>query len=196
MEREKREWRRQVREKLALISPEGKAAAEEKIWENLKKVPEIWQAEWVYVYLATEKEVETKRLIEELWQKAVRVAAPRVEEGNLAFCQIKAWNEVERGYQGILEPKKENLRICHPRAPIIVPGLAFDEKGGRLGKGRGFYDRFLAMEKEHLTIGITSNENNNQELPIDEWDQKIKILITPRAIIDCRKSPHIPKNEI
>ena len=92
--------------------------------------------------------------------------------------------DMQEGYRGIMEPS--------PQAPIVtevdlvvVPGMAFDAKGNRLGRGGGFYDRLLPS----LTcpkVGVCRQNQLVEEVPVQEWDQKVDIVITPSNCYICK----------
>lgn len=124
-------------------------------------------------------EIDTDLIIEEALRQKKKVCLPRIDGENMNFYIVSSMEEVENGYKGILEPKQECLRF-QPKEAIpektlmIMPGVAFDIYGNRLGYGKGFYDRFLS-ENDHLsirTIGVGFRCQIVEELPTDENDRK------------------------
>lgn len=89
---------------------------------------------------------------------------------------------VETKY-GLLEPRKK-----HPVPPesldvVIVPGLAFDSVGGRLGRGGGFYDRFLALARPPVSIGVAFEEQIVDHIPLEPHDQQLSAIATPKGLL-------------
>ena len=185
IEKEKEKWRRRLWRRRQSFSE--KSTADKQIFWQLQKIKALWQAKTVYVYLAFGAEVETRKIIELLWQKAIKVGVPRVEGEKLAFCQIKTWSDLVPGFAGIYEPKANCHLLKEEKAPVIIPGLGFDLSGNRLGCGGGFYDRFLNEERKHLKIALAYDWQLTKKLPVNSGDQKIDILVTATEVIDWRK---------
>ncbi|PMP68103.1 MAG: 5-formyltetrahydrofolate cyclo-ligase, partial [Thermodesulfobacterium geofontis] len=108
---------------------------------------------------------------------------PIIKGENLLFGEIKSLNDLKVGSYGILEPQEpidldpEDIDI------IIVPGIAFDLRGFRLGYGKGFYDRFLKDLKNPTKIGLIYNELIRDSLPTDDKDVRVDIVISEKRII-------------
>ncbi len=91
------------------------------------------------------------------------------------------------GKHGVREPSSGQVMPLNEVSMILVPGLAFDEAGKRLGRGGGFYDRLLANRHEHVgCIGVCFNEQRAQAVPVDAHDQCVDVLVTPAGIVECR----------
>lgn len=185
VEKEKKKWRRRFKRRRQSLRE--KLTADEQILEQLQKIEALWQAKTVYIYLALDVEVETRKIIELLWQKAIKVGVPRVEGKKLAFCQIKTWSDLVPGFAGIYEPKANCHLLKEEKTPLIIPGLGFDLSGNRLGRGGGFYDRFLDEEKKHLKIALAYDWQLTKKLPVNSEDQKVDLLVTATKIIDWQK---------
>ncbi len=100
---------------------------------------------------------------------------------------MKSWKELSIGSYGILEPRTEKIRKTRVEDIdlIIVPGVAFDKKGNRIGHGKGYYDRLL--DKTNATkIGLAFEFQLLKEIPTDKHDLPIDILITEKRIIKCQ----------
>jgi 5-formyltetrahydrofolate cyclo-ligase len=85
-------------------------------------------------------------------------------------------------------------RIVTPEV-LLVPGLAFTKSGERLGRGKGFFDRYLESY-EGTTIGICFSEQVVEEIPVNDLDQKVNFLINDLFIIDCKKNEEVQLKEI
>lgn len=116
-----------------------------------------------------------------LWSREKRFGVPYCPPGDGAmfFCRIDSTEELKPGRYGILEPdpKKSLDHTDWQTALCLVPGIAFDRLGYRLGYGKGYYDRFLAGKKI-VAAGLCYRELVQQELPREPHDQRVQILIT------------------
>jgi 5-formyltetrahydrofolate cyclo-ligase len=123
------------------------------------------------------------------------VIVPYCYENNIVPVRILAFDELEPGLKGILEPKpavrQDKARQVMPEEieAVLVPGLAFDHQGNRLGRGKGFYDRFLRMlPSTVLTIGVTFEQMICECVPVDDNDYPLQIIVTENRIIDAGKT--------
>ncbi len=111
---------------------------------------------------------------------------PRVERDQLVFVESR-WNALVLGRFGLLEPT--GTPHPHPPAVVLVPGLAFSRQGDRLGRGRGFYDRYLpTLPAATLRIGVCFGTQVLPGLPCDEADARVHLVVTEREVIRCRAS--------
>jgi 5-formyltetrahydrofolate cyclo-ligase len=141
--------------------------------------------------MAWRSEVDTTNLIEHLLRQEQRVVLPLVDfqEHLLQHYYIQSLNDVIAGAFGIREP---DVRVC-VRAKtsdldiVIVPGVAFDRRGHRLGSGHGYYDRFLA-EIESLRVGLAFGAQIVDEVPVNDYDQAMDFIVTEGEIISCGAS--------
>ena len=124
------------------------------------------------------------------WVEGYRWSFPRIKgEGEMDFHEVSAGGGPEsfvEGPWGILEPphRQETLSLAHHAQAVLVPALAFDREGQRLGGGKGFYDRFLAPLKGVLKVGIGFQAQlHDGLLPKDPWDQGLDWLITEARVI-------------
>ena len=97
--------------------------------------------------------------------------------------RVASPDELAPGKFGVLEPASDA-----PESPgnwdlILVPGMAFDRRGGRLGRGRGYYDRFLSIHRDILRVGICFDEQLVSSVPSEDHDIRMHALITPSAIL-------------
>lgn len=178
----KRELRQELRRRLAAIPPQELLARSARACANLIALPEYRQAEIVMIFLSTPREVDTTQIALDCWSNLKRVLAPKVswEQRRMLPIEIKSLtSDVQAGLMGIREPV-EGLPI--PVADIdfvVVPGLAFDEQGNRLGRGRGFYDRFLSHpDFRAVSCALALEEQVVEHVPSDESDARVDLLVT------------------
>ena len=147
-------------------------------------------AENYMCYVSIRSEVRTveviKQLIEENKNISVPVCIP--ETTQLFASQIFRMEELAPSQFGLLEPKSDFMRPIEPEKLeiVLVPGLAFDRKGNRLGYGKGYYDGFLTkVSPRTLKIGLAYSFQIVEKVPIDSLDIPLDIIITEKEIINC-----------
>jgi len=151
---------------------------------QLRALPEMTICSTIMTYVDFGKEVRTVSLISELFNQRKHVVVPFCENGEIQLFRLKNLKELAPGYYGILEPKIELRRQSECRVQlkelslILVPGIAFDSQGGRLGRGEGFYDRFLKKIPENvLKIGLSFDWQMFDSIPMTENDQYVDIVV-------------------
>lgn len=144
-----------------------------------------FQAEEIFTYVSTPQEIDTLGILHAALSNRKRVAVPYCIPGTNAikFYYIAGKEELHRGAFGILEPDPAKCEEAFARADTLclVPGLAFDAAGYRLGYGKGYYDRFLS-EFPGRSMGLCSTESLVLSLPADTHDQKVAFLATEKFI--------------
>lgn len=165
-------------------------AKSRKIWELLKQEPVYKNAEAVLVYMDYRSEVITTGLVEELLADSSRkVFAPRVLGMNISFYEIQTLEELEPGYQGIREPaQNEEKMFTHAlvkelNSLILIPGAVFDRQRGRMGYGKGFYDRFLADYIELSGAALAFECQIAKNVPMEDHDIRPGIIVTESEVI-------------
>ncbi len=155
---------------------------------------EWWRrARWVFVYVAMAVEVDTTPIVTRAYREGRQVAIPRIEGEEITFYRYEGRTRgLVPNQFGILEPDPQWLTV-DPRelgeGPLLIltPGLAFDRSMRRIGRGKGFYDRFLAEARscplECQVVGLTLAEQVVEEVPVGPLDQRMDGLITDREVI-------------
>ena len=145
----KNELRRRMKEYRRSLLPEEKSARDREIIQMLEQMPAYRQAGLVLFYVSTPSEIDTHTAIRRALTGGKQVAVPRCIPGTreMEFWLIGSMEDLEPGSFGVLEPKTAQcIKLERPSrsSACILPGLAFDRYGHRLGYGAGYYDRFLA----------------------------------------------------
>lgn len=141
----------------------------------------------VALYVAVAGEVGTERIRERYLAAGARLYYPKVmEDGNLSFYPDGGEDGWVRGKYGLLEPRvapgAEGLRGGFRL--VVVPGMAFDAMGRRLGRGSGYYDRFLiGMAGTAVTVGLAFSLQLLPEVPVDDWDVPVEAVVTEEGVI-------------
>jgi len=185
---EKRELRRQVLAKRALLTDEERSLKSQQILSKVLELPEYREARSVMTFLNFRDEVETTGLARKILEDGKQLVVPRCgPDRELIPAQITDLEkDLEPGMWGIREPKKDSLARVNPEIIdlVIVPGVAFDLSGGRLGYGGGYYDRFLPrLRKDVKRLGLAFSCQLVEKVPRGEHDLPLDILVTEDEVI-------------
>ncbi len=153
---------------------------------------DIWQqANKIALYLSFGSEVGTGKIVQQGFLEKKIIAAPITDNESFAmeFYQILPQSATLKAKLGMQEPLAQNgmLLKAEDIDLIILPGVAFDEEGHRLGMGKGCYDRYLPrLKKETRKVALAFEEQIADEvLPFDEFDVLMDYIITDKRIINC-----------
>lgn len=155
------------------------------ICDKLFTIDEIANAKIFFIYSNIQSEVETSCIIETLLDQGKTVALPRIEDLDtpMALHAIDSLNNLQSGPFGIPEPHHEDPVVPEKDVDVaIIPGIAFDESGWRLGWGGGFYDRFLSKTSA-ISLGLAFEVQITDKLPIEMHDKQVDYIITEKRII-------------
>lgn len=171
---DKKALRAQIREKKRAMSPEEIARRSEALGALLRQSPLYQQARSIYGYLPYNQEVRTTAMLQQALADGKRVAVPKVYGEEMRFLWIEDLTQVAKGYAGIPEPVADGPVADDETALVLMPGLAFDPQGHRIGYGGGFYDKFLASEPGHQTLALCYEfqmlpqiETEAHDIPVD-----------------------------
>jgi len=160
-----------------------------KIKKRLFKLKEFNQAHTVLFYISYNNEVFTHDMIKESIKKDKCVIVPVSDKENrkLILSELKNWDYLNPSSYGILEPRKEHIKEASLNMIdiIIIPGVAFDERGYRIGHGKGYYDRLLINSKKAIHIGLAFEFQLINYLPTETHDIKVDKIITEKRTITC-----------
>ena len=146
----------------------------------------------VAVYSPIQNEVETGDIRDHALVTGKRVFYPRYGQENvLELVEIGSVTELGMGRFGILEPTADRRlsRQDQEELVVFVPGVAFDMRGNRLGRGKGWYDRLIETLGRATFVALAYDFQIVDEVPAEEWDQRVHYLITERRIVDCGSMP-------
>jgi 5-formyltetrahydrofolate cyclo-ligase len=144
------------------------------------------------LFLSAAGEIDSFPVLDSALKGGKRVFAPRLAGTGMVFCRVRsAAGPWERGPFGIREPAPSGEPFGSGGedfpALVFVPGLAFDAGGRRLGRGGGFYDRFLAgleaAGRPYLAMGLCTGCQLVPEVPVDDWDKRMDYLCTGEDLI-------------
>ncbi|MGL4848689.1 MAG: 5-formyltetrahydrofolate cyclo-ligase [Clostridium sp.] len=180
---DKAELRKSMLYKRNLISAEEKSVFDERIIEAFLNLENYKKANNICIYVNYGSEINTKKIIEKALDEEKSVFVPRIKKNReMEFIKIDSIEELEKNKIGILEPKKEFTEKVEKIELLVLPGLAFDLNGGRIGYGGGYYDRYLD-NKDILKIALSYELQILNEIPMEEHDIKYDYLITEKRIV-------------
>lgn len=175
----KQALRAQIREKKRAMTEEEIVSRSMALTEKFLSTDAYRQAKTIYGYLSYNQEVRTGPLLAQALKDGKAVAVPKVCGEEMRFILMTDLDAVAKGYAGIPEPIADGPIAQDPTALVLMPGLAFDRQGRRLGYGGGFYDKFLAAEPNHPKITLCYDfqllpalETDSHDIPVDLviWD--------------------------
>jgi 5-formyltetrahydrofolate cyclo-ligase len=159
------------------------------IFDRLVALPEYVKASTVMLYLDVRSEVRTCWFVPAAWEAGKRVVVPYCEDGEIELFHLHRFEELAPGMMDVLEPRPE-LRGDPQKAVlaaqldlIVVPGLAFDRQGGRLGYGKGYYDKLLHQIRPDATkAGVCFECQVFPEIPLLPHDIRMDLVVTENAV--------------
>ncbi|MEZ4704520.1 MAG: 5-formyltetrahydrofolate cyclo-ligase [Bdellovibrionota bacterium] len=179
MEQQKKRFRSLTRKHLPM-------SCETEAFDQVFLHPLFQKHSRIAVYAAKKDEMDLSRLVQRLWAMGKKTFFPKVVDSeDMHFVRVRHWNELKEGAFGLQEPKclvetqPEFLEL------VLIPGLAFDDFGHRMGRGKGYYDRFLGRHKHLIKIGCCLEQQLHVRVPVDELDQRMNWILTQKRIFAC-----------
>ena len=188
---DKRALRKKIIALRDMLSPTEIMEKSALIADKLYSLPAYAQADKIMFFIDFGSEVSTRSMVEETINRGKLALAPKAlpKTRELIPSQILDWDsDLVPGAYNIPEPRDDSLRPCNPGDIdlLIVPGVAFDLKGNRLGYGGGYYDRFFLMLKPGvLLVALVFDLQIQPEIPVEEWDRRVDLVITEKRIIEA-----------
>lgn len=155
------------------------------IAEKFFSLPEVKSSKTFLLYFPHKKEVNTLPIIRKLIKQGKKVLLPKVEKDKILPILVSNLSQLQRGFAGIKEPQgkiipKNQIDI------VVVPAVAYDRRGYRIGYGKGYYDRFL-KDYKGLKIGLAYDFQVVDRIPYEKHDVPVDIVITPSEIINIKE---------
>jgi 5-formyltetrahydrofolate cyclo-ligase len=170
------------------LTDEAVKAKSELIAQKVLQTPEYNESVNILLYADYSHEVGTGKIYEDAIKRGKRVYYPKSDAltNTMEFYRVLSMGQLESGYKGIREPKEvQSLRYWlnkNEDTLIIVPGVAFDTQGYRLGYGKGFYDKYLSNKRQISTIALAFSTQIVDEIPHDSHDIKMDKIVTEEII--------------
>lgn len=153
-------------------------AASEKLGVLLRQSEPYRQAKTIYFYLPYNQEVRTVPMIEAAFADGKAVAVPKCYGEEMRFITIESLDGIAPGYCNIPEPVFDEPVAQDTTALVLMPGLAFDPQGHRIGYGGGFYDKFLEAEPNHPTVALCYDFQMFDHLEVDSHDIPVNLVLS------------------
>lgn len=173
----KQELRRAIRERKRAMTEEEIVERSNALAEKFYNSPAYQAANTIYGYLPYNQEVRTVPMLQRALDEGKRVAVPKVYGEEMRFIYLEDLTQVSKGYAGIPEPIADAPVAEDKEALVLMPGLAFDPQGHRIGYGGGFYDRFLAQEPHHPTLALCYEFQMQAHLDTEEFDIPVDTVL-------------------
>ena len=174
---DKKELRRTIRERKRAMTEEEIVSRSEKLGHLFAQSEAYKAAKTIYGYLPYNQEVRTVPMLEQALKDGKRVAVPKVYGEEMKFLYLDDLTKVEKGYAGIPEPIADGPVADDETALVLMPGLAFDPQGHRIGYGGGFYDKFLAAEPNQPTLALCYEFQMLPKLDTEEHDIPVDTVL-------------------
>lgn len=187
MQQQKAQLRADIEKRLSALSEKDRAAESRSICRRLEELlPK--KPVTICAYVPFPNEVDIRPLLQILLEKNYPLFLPRFAGGKLVFRQAQDLKDLKRGSLGNLEPPAANAELGPQElSHILIPGRAFDRSGGRLGRGNGGYDHWMADQKkenaEAKFWGVCFECQLVQEIPMEAHDERVDAVVTARGFI-------------
>lgn len=192
------------------LTPEEQSKLSSDIREKLFLTESYRKCKKLFTFVSFQSEVDTQEIIRQALRMGKQVYIPRVEGKAMNFYEISDLKDLLPSQYGVLEPADDETKrylsdmdksistrepFCNPYNIInvnninlmLLPGLAFDRKGNRIGYGAGYYDRYLVTHPEanFYKLAVAYDFQALEEIPSEEFDIKVDAIITPTRFIEC-----------
>lgn len=187
---QKQDLRKRMLERRNKISEENRMIKSRQIIRRLCELEDYQRTDILLLYYSFRSEVITDFWIEDLLKEQKKeIYLPRVCGMELDFYPVLSKEELKSGYQKIMEPLAKEIKFSHEtvrqkQCLLIVPGVAFDRYGNRMGYGKGFYDRFLTSYPMLPNCAFAFECQMEDNLPSGQYDRKVQKIITEKKIYD------------
>ena len=184
----KSEIRKRILQIRGQLTQDDVVKKSEAIIQQVLKTPEYHEADNVLLYADYNNEVMTKGLFENCIKHRKKVYFPKTDHltSTMEFYRVISVQQLEKGFKGILEPREisENRYKLNKSEDtlVIVPGVAFDINGYRVGYGKGYYDKYLSDKRQLSTIALVFACQIVDEVPYGEYDIKMDKIVTEEII--------------
>jgi 5-formyltetrahydrofolate cyclo-ligase len=196
---EKRALRRAMAERRDALPQANRGELATRATELFLDLPEARQARRVAGFVSTRSEIDTAPLLDRIRQLGIDVVLPRVSTGllppRLRFHHAAQREDLVFGIFGLLEPRSDTPEVAlHEIDLFMVPGLAFDRRGTRVGYGGGYYDELAAYVRAHPDaanarfVGYCFDFQLLDACPTGEWDVPLDLVVSDERIVRCQEA--------
>ncbi len=194
----KQQFRKRAWAAVAEMSPDRRRTASSDLVDHLSDWLKRWRGEHdlaasIGFFVPMGSEPDILPLLEQCWRADWSVALPRVHDAavpgdiGMSFRAVAGFSDLQRGNLGVMEPAESAVEVMP--AVAVIPGVAFGRDGRRLGRGGGFYDRWLGARRASgrgvMTVGVAFESQIFDDLPVEAHDRAMDWLAMPQAVFDC-----------
>jgi 5-formyltetrahydrofolate cyclo-ligase len=187
---QRQQLRQQMRQKRRSLSSLQQWQAGRQLCRKLSQQPVFQRAKHIALYWPNDGEIDPSQLLEQARRHKKKCYLPVLSpEDKLWFNEYRRGEGLKRNGFGIPEPQQSRFRSAKALDIVLLPLVAFDKQGGRLGMGGGFYDRTFAWIKQHpkmrapLLIGLAHSFQQVEQLPLESWDIPLHGIATEQGLI-------------
>lgn len=180
----KNDLRKFYKDRRANLDKQKKAQMDRQITQNVLKLYQYKNARQILIYVSTDIEVDTHKIISQAFIDGKQVAVPRCipKTRQMNFHVIKSFDDLEPSIYSLLEPYEDLPVVDDFNSTImILPALSIDNRGYRLGYGKGYYDRYL-VKYSGLKVGLCYSSDFRNQLLHGRYDKPVDILVTEKGI--------------
>lgn len=184
---EKIRLRKKFSDTREMLDEAEKGRMDKLIFDNFTSLVSYRYADTLLMYYPKSKEVDTLPIIKAALASGKKVALPVCHDDGyeMSYSYIGSLEDLEKGKYGILAPKKNCKKFIkedvHRSIIIVVPALAFDNKGYRLGYGKGYYDRYMDGLVA-VSVGLAYSQFVVDDLPVGRYDLACNLLVTEKGV--------------
>lgn len=181
--------RKKAKEKVAMLPEEYCTRADEQIFRYAVSLPEYQDAETIFCYVGTKREINTMLIMQDAWKSGKKLGVPKcIAKGIMEVYEIKCPDDLQNGAYGILEPKKGCTCIEPEEIDLaFVPCVTCSKDGRRLGYGGGFYDRYLEWA-DFPKAALCRSAIMEDVIPTDVHDLRMDMVISEEGIFRVHRS--------
>lgn len=178
----KKQIRKEILAERRGLPEEKKQEYSHKITQNFIRSREFSEAETILCYVSAIEEVSTRELIEISWECGKKIGVPKVlGPHEMEFYEIQNWQQLQEGFKGILEPCGTK-KLQEKKALVVLPGVAFDSFGKRIGYGGGFYDTYLQKHPEYTKAAFAFSIQMTEKIPAESHDVRVDSIYTEKGV--------------
>jgi len=183
--KDKQQIRTEIRAVLAAMDPARAARSASEATSRLIAQREFTDARSVMIFIPSPGEIDARQIARAAWSAGKRVAVPKIRApGVMDAIEIHSLEtDLAPGTMNIMEPVGNNLQVLGELDLIVAPAMAFDRRGNRLGRGGGYYDRFIDEHSGSLIFGLGFSEQLLDELPIEPHDRPVNLIATNNELL-------------
>lgn len=175
---DKKELRKQIRDRKRQFTADELNELSVPVMNRLLGMHEVINAKTILLYYSLPDEVNTHQTVELLARQGKTVLLPKVIDGeNMEIRIYESPEDLTEGSYGIMEPNGKLFTDYGMIDTAVIPGMSFDADNNRLGRGKGYYDRFLKNIPQAYKIGVCFDFQKEQNIPHDEYDIKMDTVI-------------------